>query len=211
MSLTNYGELKTAIENWLNRDDSVTTAIIPDFITLATVRLNRDLSGVRERAQQSISTEYTSFVSPIGGLESISLDGYGPLEVTTMDRLDYISGQYGGTTGRPLYACVIPAVEGGCVVRVMPVPDATYTANILYAPVYSQFSIDADTNDILTSHPDLYLFAALAESAPYLKDDERVAVWEQKYQSGLAALKTVLEKRRYPGTPIVRPRRALGS
>lgn len=211
MSLTNYGELKTAVESWLNRDDSVTTAVIPDLITLATVRINRDLAGVRERAQQSISTEYSSFVSPIGGLEQISLDGYGPLEVTTMDRLDYLSGVYGGSTGRPLYACVLPAVEGGCVVRVMPVPDATYTANILYAPLYARFVGDTDTNDILTNHPDLYLFGALSESAPFLKDDERVALWDKKYNEGIAALKLQLEKRRYPGTPIVRPRRALGS
>jgi hypothetical protein len=211
MAFTNYGTLKTAISSWLNRDDSVTVAVIPDFIRLATVRINRDLSGVRERATQSISSEYTSFTPPIGGLESISLDGLGPIEITTMDRLDYIIGANGGNAGRPLFGTFIPSTGGGGVLRVCPAPDATYTANIIYAPQYPAFTLDADTNDILDDHPDLYLYGALAESAPFLKDDERAALWEQKYKSGLAALKALLEKRRYPGTPIVRPRRALGS
>ena len=41
MSITTYSELKTAIANWLNRDDL--TAVIPDFVSLVVADLNRKL------------------------------------------------------------------------------------------------------------------------------------------------------------------------
>ncbi len=41
MAITTYSELKTALGNWLNRDDL--TAVIPDFISLAETDINRKL------------------------------------------------------------------------------------------------------------------------------------------------------------------------
>ena len=35
----------------------------------------------------------------------------------------------------------------------------------------------APTNWLLTKHPDVYLYGALLESAPYTKEDERINVW----------------------------------
>lgn len=45
-----------------------------------------------------------------------------------------------------------------------------------------------DPNWLLTAHPDVYLYGTLVESAPYLKDDARVAVWEQRYQDAVAGI-----------------------
>ena len=39
MSITTYAELKSAIANWLLRDDL--TSVIPDFIALAEADMNR--------------------------------------------------------------------------------------------------------------------------------------------------------------------------
>ena len=41
MAITTYAELKTAIANWLNREDL--TSVIPDFISLAEADFNRKL------------------------------------------------------------------------------------------------------------------------------------------------------------------------
>ncbi len=51
MAITTYSELQSAVADWLNRSDL--TARIPDFITLAETRINRDL---RAREQQVIAT-----------------------------------------------------------------------------------------------------------------------------------------------------------
>jgi len=40
----------------------------------------------------------------------------------------------------------------------------------------------SDSNALLRRHPDLYFYAALAESAPYLLHDERLPLWEGRYQ-----------------------------
>lgn len=45
-----------------------------------------------------------------------------------------------------------------------------------------------DPNWLLTAHPDIYLYGTLVELAPYLKDDARVPVWEQRYQDAVATL-----------------------
>lgn len=42
----------------------------------------------------------------------------------------------------------------------------------------AELSAEAPTNALLTGWPQLYFYAALSESAPYLKDDPRLATWE---------------------------------
>ncbi len=37
---------------------------------------------------------------------------------------------------------------------------------------------------------DLLLYSALLESAPYLKNDQRVQVWQDRYDKAAAAFKT---------------------
>lgn len=41
--------------------------------------------------------------------------------------------------------------------------------------------ISTVVNGIFTDHPGLWLFAALAESAPYIQNDNRLALWEKKF------------------------------
>jgi len=56
----------------------------------------------------------------------------------------------------------------------------------------------------LRDAPDLYLFGALSESAPYLQHDERLPMWEARLQAGVKALRISTERRLYGGAP--RPR-----
>ena len=57
------------------------------------------------------------------------------------------------------------------------------------------------TNALLRDAPDLYLFGALAESAPYLQHDERLQVWEARLSAGVKALRVSTERRLYGGAP----------
>lgn len=45
---------------------------------------------------------------------------------------------------------------------------------------------DLSTNWVLTLFPDVYLYGALKESAVYLKDDPRLAGWEQQFRRRIA-------------------------
>ena len=55
---------------------------------------------------------------------------------------------------------------------------------------WSVLPLDATntTNAVLTRAPGLYLYGALAASAPFLQDDERIAVWEGEYTKILDSL-----------------------
>lgn len=45
------------------------------------------------------------------------------------------------------------------------------------------------TNWLLTSHPDVYLYASLVEAAPYIKDDPRIPVWLENYNTRVAEVR----------------------
>jgi hypothetical protein len=62
-----------------------------------------------------------------------------------------------------------------------PYADTTYTLTLLY---YARLpALSSAVSTLFTNYPGLYLFAALAETAPFLKDDKRVPLWEAKYQA----------------------------
>ena len=59
MAISTYSELKSAIADWLNRDDL--TSVIPSFIELAEAELTRNLRHRKmvTRADATIDEEYT--------------------------------------------------------------------------------------------------------------------------------------------------------
>ena len=67
-------------------------------------------------------------------------------------------------------------------------PDGDYDIKFTYYARFTALSADADTNWLLTKHPDIYLFASLAEAAPFMLNDERAPLWEAKYEATKSAL-----------------------
>ena len=60
MALTTYDELKSSIADFLDRDDL--TTVIPDFITLAETKMNREIRHWRmeKRATAVLDTQYSA-------------------------------------------------------------------------------------------------------------------------------------------------------
>lgn len=208
MAITNFGTLKTALAGWLNRDDL--TTVLPDFIRLGQVRLSRELPDLHARTEVSLSVSPLTLAASYGTIRSLALVGRGPLQIVTPQRFEWERNHFGDVAGVPQYALVVPDQAGGASVYTVPSPDGTYSLAVEYRPALVAFSADADTDTVLTNWPDLYLYAALAESAPYLKDDERIPVWEERLTRALEATRVEMQRRRFPNTPIVRPRRAIG-
>jgi hypothetical protein len=70
----------------------------------------------------------------------------------------------------------------GTEYEVYPAPDDSYTAEVVYYAKITPLSDSNTSNWLLTLSPDIYLYGALMQSAPYLKDDERLVVWASVYQ-----------------------------
>jgi hypothetical protein len=100
------------------------------------------------------------------------------------------------TTGAPeLFAHV------GTDIELWPTPNDGYTASITYYAKPTALSADGDTNWLLSAAPDAYLYGALMHSAPYLKDDARVALWAGLYQQAVQGLAQESEQSRW-GSPL---------
>ena len=199
MAIGNYGQLKSAVADWLNRDDL--TAVIPTFIDLAHARLNRKLrvSDMIVRSTANLTTQYTA--RPNGFLEmrniQLNVSVPKPLEYLTPEQLDQERKFGNDTAGEPVYYTMI-----GDLIEVYPTPDTTYEMELAWYKEMTAMSADSDTNWLLTKAPDTYLYGALIQSAPYLKDDQRALVWLQMHDAALEELRMEDERARFGGGTI---------
>lgn len=197
MAISTFTELKSAVADWLNRTDL--TSAIPNFIVLAEARLKRDPRVRRLESHGALSVDAASETLPTDllSLEALYHDGptvYGPIEIVGQEQLGTMRGLW-GDSGIPRYAAV---VEGD--LHLAPVPDSAYSLKLSYWQGITALSDAAPTNWLLTAHPDVYLYASLVETAPYLKDDSRVVTWEQQLEQRLEGMRLDAWNRQWSGT-----------
>ena len=207
MAISTKAELHTAVANWLNRSDL--TDRIAEFISLAEAQLNR-LLRTREmltRATASAASQYVSLPTDYLEMMNIELSGTSPpkrLVYITSDRSDDYREKQNNKTGKPNYYTI-----EGTSIQLLPTPDTTYTLQVNYfqdIPALSGLG-DSGNNWLLVSHPDIYLFGTLLQSAPYLMDPQSIGTWGTMYTQALQELQTSDEKSRYSGgTLIMRPK-----
>lgn len=197
MAIGNYDELQDAIANWLDRDDL--TARIPEFIALAEARIKRELRRRTIVSPFTVAEGDTSSPLPedCGELRYArhnSASRNAPIKITTPLGLDRYRDLGAGI---PSAAAV---VNGNLLWNRE--SDGEYDLELIYFAALESLSDDAPTNAELTEAPDLYLFGALAEAAPFLEHDERVGLWESKYQAAVVALNASRESAELGAAPI---------
>jgi hypothetical protein len=185
VALTSYTALKSSVADWLNRDDL--TSVIPDFISLAEAQMERRLPTQKmvKRSNATIDTPFSALPSDFLSLKSLVLTSTAPVQplvFLTEDELDAKKWIY-RTTGKPQYFSLI-----GNQVEVLPAPDTGYTAELTYVATLAKLSDSNASNWVLERHPDVYLYGALLQASPYLRDDERISVWAGLYQSAMEEL-----------------------
>lgn len=177
MAISTYAELKSAIADWLNRSDL--DAVIPTFIALAEAQFNREFRHRKmvTRATATLDTSY--FAVPADWLQTIRFqvdtNPPTPLLFLTPDTLaDYATAYTAANT--PMYFTMV-----GQQFQVLPAPSGSPTGELTYYAKIPALSDTVASNWLLTEAPDLYLYGALVQSAPYIKEDERVATWSALY------------------------------
>jgi hypothetical protein len=198
LAIGTYSELQTALSNWLNTSEL--TSRIPEFIQLGEARIRRE---VRTREMLERDT----------------------LAIADGDRYDFLDFKYlrlmipDVTSGKRFYPDLLElsvheltakSVFDARTPKYFAIheqiefdseADQAYTAEIYYYTAIDPLSTTS-TNALLTRAPDIYLYSALSESAPFLLHDDRVPVWEAKYVAARDWLnKSQLASRR--GGPLV--------
>jgi len=199
MSITTYTELQRAIENWLN-----TPAVaqdIPSFIDLAEAKFNRRIRDYRmvKRATATVDTGY--FVVPTDWLENIRFQ----LNTTPITTLEYVTPDQAAeervifsSTGRPKFFTMI-----GSQFQVVPAPDSnTYTGELTYYSSIPALTDETTSNWLLAAAPDVYLYGALMEAAPYLGEDNRTQVWGMMLEQALNAIQIESDRARIGSSSI---------
>ena len=196
MAISNYSELKAAIADWLNRSDL--TDSIPDFIVLAEARHKRDFKIRRMETRVTANTvadsEFYSLPDNYVAMRNIQLntDPKTPLEYLTPEQIDRIHA--GSSKGKPKAYSII-----GNNIQLRPTPDSAYQIEILYFKHFTALSDSNTTNDMLTHHPDAYLYGALVEAEPYLQNDKRIQVWSSYYDRAKNDIISSNERDRHSG------------
>lgn len=181
MAITTYTELKAAVASWMHRDDL--TSSIPDFITLAEVRINRELVTREHEIEVELAmTPGSRYVDLPAGMNypvGLWLKAWLPrqkLQQAIPTELPVKTN----VTGYPEYWAV-----DGAKIAFDKLASAAHTFDFRY--VGGEVISDATpTNYVLTNYPDLYLFGACTEGATYIRDAAAAQMFDGRFQKALS-------------------------
>jgi len=191
--IVDYASLQSAVTEYLARDqDATLISRIPTFIQLAEAKFNRQLF-VRQMEQRAtavanLASSEREFISLPADFQSMrrvrisSVGGKPCLSFKSGTQLDEYRFGISNVAGQPRYFTVF-----GDEIELAPTPDAAYTVEMVYRRKIPPLAAN-DQNWLLMLAPDLYLYGALLESAPYIKEDVRIQTWGLGFSSALNEL-----------------------
>lgn len=197
MALTSYTELKASVADWLNRTDL--TAAIVDFVTLAEAEMKRRIRRTTATSTLYVSSGEIAAPSDMAAPISLRINSGTvyqdvPLKLCTPEMLGEIKAGYAGTAGRPTHYAYYNSKF-----QFAPDPDQSYDAQLIYVTQLDALSAGNPDNAILAEAPDAYLYGTLLQAAPYLEHDERIPVWQAKFDAAIEQLNKVRAEEEYGG------------
>lgn len=205
MAITNFAEVKTAVADYLARDDL--TSYIPDFIIGAETRINYGSGNpfpseaLRIRAMET-SADIT-FNSAGGRTASLPTDFLQMRRVywsaNPNRRLEQMSPEqfWGSWIGTESGLATHYIIEGDDIVIGA---EEVGTAKMLY---YKKFGdIANNTPWLLTNAPHIYVYGALLEAAPFLHNDERLQTWHGMFTAAISGLMKADKRDRWSGSVL---------
>lgn len=180
-----YQELKDQIINFVNKPDIDQT--VDTFIDLTEAEMSRRLRHWRmeRRSTAILSSQYvplpSDFIEPVR-LSITSGDTY-VLEAESQAQLIDRRAEARNTSGLPRYYAIIDGT-----IEVFPTPDSDYTLEMVYVSKVQALTSSNTTNWVLDYFPDAYLYGSLMHTAPFLEEDQRLAVWSSLFEKAVESI-----------------------
>jgi hypothetical protein len=181
MALATYSDLLTAIPNWMARPgDAYIAAIAPDIVRIVERRLNKVLRVGDMEATETLTGTAGVFTLPSDYVQfrQVRDETYGSLELMTPDV---------ATENYPLSQSGAPAffTIKGSTLTTFPA-----TVSTIVLDYYQEIPALASnsTNWLLTSSPDVYLYACVSEGYSFIKDMESAAAWDSRVTAAVQQL-----------------------
>lgn len=212
MSVSDFTSLRSALQVWAVRPDSVFSGQVPIFIQACESRL---YDGGGEVGSELYTPPLRSAAMEVTGTVTMTA-GVGSLPSNALElRKVYVDDQKSGITylpperwdeknenasaGTPVYY----TVEAGSL-KVSPA--FTGTVNVLYWRRYDAVTQAAPTNAMISAHGDLYLQGCLFEAFTFLQEGQAAAAYLARLRSGIDGANRTAANLRYPGPKRVHSR-----
>lgn len=198
--ITNYDELKAAVQSWLKRDSLDNE--IPNFIQLAEAHFNRTIrtTEMEIRATVAATGEFVALPDDFLAMREIHAEGTKdrPLKYVTPQELSHL--EYSGYTGVPFAYSIMDGQ-----IKLYPAPSVEDELQIetIYIQKIPELSDTNSNNWLLDSHPDIYLHGALHQAEGFFHNDRRMPIWERKCDIAIAQLNDSANRSRIGSGPMI--------
>ena len=187
-----YDSLTSTVLQYLERRDAAVVEAIPTFITLCEFEIAQYIKtlGQMEVVDANMNIGNPVIAKPARWRKTVSmtLSNEGDKQPILLRKLEYLNtyAQDVTATGTPLYYADYDFEHW----IVAPTPDQAYSFEALCYTRLQPLSSAYQTNWLTQNAPNAMLFGTLKQTAPFLKNDARLALWKQMFDEALAALKT---------------------
>jgi hypothetical protein len=187
-----YDSLTTLILQYLERSDPAVVAFIPTAITMAEFEIAQNIKtlGQLEVVDSTMSIGNAVIQKPARWRKTVSMTVTTPAgkQPVFLRKLEYLNSYWPtvSDTGTPLYYADYDFDNW----FIAPTPDSAYQFEALCYTRLQPLDSSNQTNWLTQNAPNAMLFGTLKQTAPFLKDDARLAVWSGLFDAAMVALKT---------------------
>ena len=191
-----FTSLQSDIRNYLERGgatDPIVFEQIPRLITLAERRISRELKiqGFLAVVNTFMQAGVSVYPKPDRWRDTVSINigtGSGNNTRTAVypRSYEYVREYWPDATQEETPEFYADYNYSNWVFA--PTPDAAYPMEVLYYELPPLLDEDTQTNWLTEYAPNLLLYGCLLEATPFVKDDQRVQLWQAYYDRALSAL-----------------------
>ena len=186
-----YTALAADIASYLERSDAQTIAKIPTFIMLAEQVIASEIKFLGNlTVNNSTMVQGTAVIEkPARWHKTVSMNVVidGERQPVFLRKYEYLREYWpdATATGVPAYYADYDYTHW----LVAPTPAAAYTFEILYYQRLQPLDDSNQTNWFTEYAPQALLYGSLLQAMPFLKNDDRIPMWQAQYQQIIQTLK----------------------
>jgi hypothetical protein len=197
VNFSNYADFRNRVQVMLDGDDISTSdlsvSVLDTIIGLGEQRIYRDLRSSTQDTALSLATTGNAVTLPADFLELRGAPYVGTFPVAIYAPWEAVTNSININQDTSSNRIVYYSFQSDKMIF-FPVQTTGTTVTGQY---YKRFSdISGGLNALFNRHPDIFMYAALAESGPFMGETTRTPVWEQKYVA-LVQDANEQERRRY--------------
>lgn len=196
-AISDYDELLSTIEDWLDRNDL--TARIPGFLRLVEARVNADyrMPDMEALVDLDFEGETANLPTDFLAMRSIHVEGTdSPLRGMAPGAVPI---NYNGNSAATPDAYVL---RGRSVIQLVPPPSDELVCRIHYYKPVTPLTDLVKNNWLLEKYPAVYLFGALYYASMFLADSEAENRFRPLYQFNLDQMEMHSVRDRWGGGPL---------